>query len=33
MTGGIFDLFDGHCDGQNGLHIHFARFFPFHMIM
>ena len=22
---GIFDLFDGHCDRQNGLHIHFAR--------
>ena len=24
LTGGTFDLFDGHCDGQNGLHGHFA---------
>ena len=23
--GGTFDLFDGHCDGQNGLRTHFAR--------
>ena len=23
LTGGTFDLFDGHCDGQNGLHAHF----------
>ena len=23
--GGTFDLFDGHCDGQNGLHTHCAR--------
>ena len=22
LTGGTFDLFDGHCDGQNGLHNH-----------
>ena len=22
---GTFDLFDGHCDGQNGLHTHFAH--------
>ena len=25
MTGGNFDLFDRHCDGQDGLHTHFAR--------
>ena len=24
LTGGTFDLFDGHCDRQNGLHTHFA---------
>ena len=24
LTGGIFDLFDGHCNGQNGLHSNFA---------
>ena len=23
--GGTFDLFDSQCDGQNGLHTHFAR--------
>ena len=23
LIGGTFDLFDGHCDGQNGLHTHF----------
>ena len=23
--GSTFDLFDGHCDGQSGLHIHFAH--------
>ena len=22
LTGGTFDLFDGNCDGQNGLHTH-----------
>ena len=22
---GTFDLFDRHCDGQNGLHTHFVR--------
>ena len=22
LTGGTFDLFNGHCDGQNGLHTH-----------
>ena len=22
LTGGTFDLFDGHCDRQNGLHTH-----------
>ena len=22
---GTFELFDGHCDGQNGLHTHFAH--------
>ena len=22
LTDGTFDLFDGHCDGQNGLHTH-----------
>ena len=25
LTGGTFDLFDGHCDGQNGLHTHFTH--------
>ena len=25
LTGSAFDLFDGNCDGQNGLHTHFAR--------
>ena len=25
LTGGIFDLFNGHCNGQNGLHTNFAR--------
>ena len=25
LTGGTFDLFDVDCDGQNGLHTHFAR--------
>ena len=25
LTGGTFDLFDGHCDGQKGLHTHSAR--------
>ena len=25
LTGGTFDLFDGQCDGQNLLHILFAR--------
>ena len=25
LTGGTFDLFDRHCDGQNGLHTHFAH--------
>ena len=24
LTGGTFDLFHGHCKGQNGLHTHFA---------
>ena len=23
LIGGPFDLFDGHCDRQNGLHVHF----------
>ena len=22
LMGGTFDLFDGNCDGQNGLHTH-----------
>ena len=22
LTGGTFDLFDGYCDGKNGLHTH-----------
>ena len=25
LTDGTIDCFDGHCDGQNGLHTHFAR--------
>ena len=25
LMGGTFDLFDRHCDGQNGLHTHFVR--------
>ena len=25
LAGGTFDLFDGQCDWQNGLHTHFAR--------
>ena len=25
LMGNTFDLFDGHCDGQSGLHTHFAR--------
>ena len=25
IYGRTFDLFDGHCDGQNWLHTHFAR--------
>ena len=25
LMGGTFNLFDEHCDGQNGLHTHFAR--------
>ena len=25
LTGGTFDVFDGNCDGENGLHNHFAR--------
>ena len=24
LMGGTFDLFDGHCDRQNGLHTHFC---------
>ena len=24
FTVGTFDVFDGNCDGQNGLHTHFA---------
>ena len=24
FTGDTFDFFDGHCDGKNGLHNHFA---------
>ena len=24
LTGDTYDLFDGHCDRQNGLHTHFA---------
>ena len=25
LTGGTFDIFDRRCDGQNGLHTHFAH--------
>ena len=25
LTGGTFDLYDGNCDGQNGLHTHFSH--------